>query len=158
MSFDAIDLKAGAIVASTDTHTNRSIVFPGFSDVASSSYGGNEEQGFAELGYHLPFLGCHVSTRLEVHHRQIRAAVPRLTGSISARRIHISRRGATGRLASIGAELLRPLTPACTPRRWEATSTNHVEPPMTPMLRKEKAMSNEREKTDGAPAGKMQGC
>ncbi len=54
-NFGAIDLKAGAVTALTDTRTRRSIAFPGFSDVASSSHGGNEEQAFAELGYHLPF-------------------------------------------------------------------------------------------------------
>ena len=39
-SYGAIDLKAGAILASTNTHTSRSIIFPGFADAASSSYGG----------------------------------------------------------------------------------------------------------------------
>jgi outer membrane autotransporter protein len=56
-SYGAIDLKAGAILASTDTHTNRSIIFPGFADAASSSYGGTAAQGFGELGYRLPFHG-----------------------------------------------------------------------------------------------------
>jgi len=56
-AFGAVNLKTGVIATTTDTHTTRSIVFPGFSDVASSSYGGDEEQAFAELGYHLPFHG-----------------------------------------------------------------------------------------------------
>ncbi|SEF15075.1 outer membrane autotransporter barrel domain-containing protein [Rhizobiales bacterium GAS191] len=56
-SYGAIDLKAGAIFASTNTHTSRSIVFPGFFDAASSSYGGYAAQGFGELGYRLPFHG-----------------------------------------------------------------------------------------------------
>jgi uncharacterized protein with beta-barrel porin domain len=54
-SYGAIDLKAGAILASTDTHTSRSIIFPGFFDAAGSSYGGYAAQGFGELGYNLPF-------------------------------------------------------------------------------------------------------
>ncbi|MFI5014047.1 MAG: autotransporter domain-containing protein [Hyphomicrobiales bacterium] len=56
-SFGAIDLKAGAIAATTDTHTSRTIAFPFFNDVASSSYGGSAEQAFAEAGYRLPFHG-----------------------------------------------------------------------------------------------------
>ena len=55
VSYGALDLKAGAIIASTDTHTSRSIIFPFFSDVASASYGGSAAQGFGELGYRLPF-------------------------------------------------------------------------------------------------------
>jgi outer membrane autotransporter protein len=54
-SYGAIDVKAGAILASTNTRTNRSIIFPGFVDAASSSYGGYAAQGFGELGYNLPF-------------------------------------------------------------------------------------------------------
>ena len=56
-SYGAIDVKAGAILASTNTHTSRSIIFPGFIDAASSSYGGYAAQGFGELGYRLPFHG-----------------------------------------------------------------------------------------------------
>ncbi|SEE28609.1 outer membrane autotransporter barrel domain-containing protein [Rhizobiales bacterium GAS191] len=56
-SYGAIDLKAGAILAATNTHTRRSILFPGFADAASSSYGGYAAQGFGELGYRLPFHG-----------------------------------------------------------------------------------------------------
>ena len=56
-SYGAIDVKAGAILASTNTHTSRSIIFPGFFDAASSSYGGYAAQGFGELGYRLPFHG-----------------------------------------------------------------------------------------------------
>jgi outer membrane autotransporter protein len=54
-SYGAIDLKAGAIFASTNTHTTRGIVFPGFADAATSSYGGYAAQGFGEIGYNLPF-------------------------------------------------------------------------------------------------------
>ena len=54
-SYGAIDLKAGAMLASTNTHTSRSIIFPGFADAASSSYGGTAAQGFGEIGYRLPF-------------------------------------------------------------------------------------------------------
>jgi outer membrane autotransporter protein len=54
-SYGAIDVKAGAILASTDTHINRSIIFPGFVDVVSGSYGGYAAQGFGEIGYNLPF-------------------------------------------------------------------------------------------------------
>src|SRR5262249_42879887 len=39
---------------STDTHINRSIIFPGFVDAASGSYGGYAAQGFGEIGYKLP--------------------------------------------------------------------------------------------------------
>jgi outer membrane autotransporter protein len=56
-SYGAIDLKAGAILASTNTHTSRSIIFPGFADAASASYGGTAAQGFGEFGYRLPFHG-----------------------------------------------------------------------------------------------------
>ncbi|MBV9937562.1 MAG: autotransporter domain-containing protein [Acidobacteriaceae bacterium] len=54
-SYGAIDLKVGVMLASTDTHTSRSIIFPGFADTASSSYGGYAAQGFGEIGYNLPF-------------------------------------------------------------------------------------------------------
>jgi outer membrane autotransporter protein len=54
-SYGAIDVKAGVILASTDTHINRSIIFPGFVDAASGSYGGYAAQGFGEIGYNLPF-------------------------------------------------------------------------------------------------------
>jgi outer membrane autotransporter protein len=54
-SYGAIDLKAGAILASSNTHTSRSIIFPVFADAASASYGGTAAQGFGELGYRLPF-------------------------------------------------------------------------------------------------------
>src|SRR6202035_2685535 len=56
-SYGAIDVKAGAILASTNTHTSRSIIFPGFIDAASSRYGGYASQAFGELGYRLPFHG-----------------------------------------------------------------------------------------------------
>ena len=56
-SYGAIDLKAGVILASTNTRTSRSIVFPFFVDAASSSYGGYAAQGFGEFGYRLPFHG-----------------------------------------------------------------------------------------------------
>jgi outer membrane autotransporter protein len=67
-SYGAIDLKAGAILASTDTHTTRSIVFPFFADVAGSSYGGTAAQGFGEIGYRLPF------------HQTLLSFVPGLSG------------------------------------------------------------------------------
>ena len=51
----AFDLKLGAIAASSDTHTNRTISFPMFSGTAGSSYGGYAAQGFAEASYHLPW-------------------------------------------------------------------------------------------------------
>jgi outer membrane autotransporter protein len=54
-SFGELDLKAGAVIATTHTHTSRSIIFPGFSDAAGSSYDGSAEQAFAEIGYNLPF-------------------------------------------------------------------------------------------------------
>ena len=53
--YGAVEIKIGAIGASTDTHTSRSIIFPGFNDAAESSYGGYAAQGFAEAGYRLPF-------------------------------------------------------------------------------------------------------
>ena len=54
-NYGAFDLKLGAIAASSDTHTNRTISFPMFSGTAGSSYGGYAAQGFAEASYHLPW-------------------------------------------------------------------------------------------------------
>ena len=47
--------RQGAIAATTQTHTSRTIAFPNFADFASSSYGGSAAQAFAEAGYRLPF-------------------------------------------------------------------------------------------------------
>ena len=54
-SFGAIDVKAGAVAATTRTHTSRAIIFPFFNDTASSSYDGSAVQAFGEIGYTLPF-------------------------------------------------------------------------------------------------------
>jgi len=51
----AIDLKAGALLAATETHTQRSIVFPLFADQAGAHYDGTAGQLFAEAGYRLPY-------------------------------------------------------------------------------------------------------
>ncbi|SED11360.1 outer membrane autotransporter barrel domain-containing protein [Rhizobiales bacterium GAS191] len=54
-SYGAFDLKLGAIAATTNTHTNRSIAFPMYADSASASYGGYAVQAFGEAGYRLPY-------------------------------------------------------------------------------------------------------
>ena len=54
-SFGAVDVKAGAVAATTRTHTSRAIIFPFFNDTASSSYDGSAVQAFGEIGYTLPF-------------------------------------------------------------------------------------------------------
>ena len=53
-NYGAVDLKAGTVIASTDTHTSRSIAFPLFSDQASAHNGGTAAQAFGEAGYHIP--------------------------------------------------------------------------------------------------------
>jgi outer membrane autotransporter protein len=53
-NYGAVDLKAGTVIASTDTRTTRTITFPLFSDQASAHYGGTAAQAFGEAGYHIP--------------------------------------------------------------------------------------------------------
>lgn len=50
-----IGLRFGAAHTWHDIQTNRSIVFPGFSDVAKAAYGARTAQVFGEAGYALTF-------------------------------------------------------------------------------------------------------
>jgi fibronectin-binding autotransporter adhesin len=50
-SFGALQLRSGAIYGVNTTATDRHIIFPGFADNATSSYGGSTVQGFGEAGY-----------------------------------------------------------------------------------------------------------
>ena len=52
-AFNALQLSAGAFYAYNRYGANRTIAFPGFDDAASSGYGGDAVQAFAEAGWRL---------------------------------------------------------------------------------------------------------
>ncbi|MGC2812804.1 MAG: autotransporter domain-containing protein, partial [Bradyrhizobium sp.] len=54
-SLGATQFRAGAIYGVNATTTNRQIVFPGFSQTASSKYAGSIAQAFGEIGYRFAF-------------------------------------------------------------------------------------------------------
>jgi autotransporter-associated beta strand protein len=64
-SLDALQLRGGGFYAFNRYGTDRSIMFPGFADTASSSYGGDTLQGFAESGWRMPISGFAGPTFLE---------------------------------------------------------------------------------------------
>ena len=53
-SFNALQLRAGALYAYNRFETNRVAVFPGFAGNLDSAYGGNTAQGFVEAGWRVP--------------------------------------------------------------------------------------------------------
>jgi autotransporter-associated beta strand protein len=63
--FGPVQVRLGFIGAANSTDTRRTIVFPGFSDVVSASFGGRTFVGFGEVGYRAelgpatvePFIG-----------------------------------------------------------------------------------------------------
>jgi outer membrane autotransporter protein len=56
-SFGALQLRSGAIYGVNSTATDRQIIFPGFAEAVTSSYGGSIVQGFGEAGYRLALAG-----------------------------------------------------------------------------------------------------
>jgi fibronectin-binding autotransporter adhesin len=56
-SFGALQLRSGAIYGVNTTATDRQIIFPGFAESATSSYGGSIVQGFGEAGYRFVLAG-----------------------------------------------------------------------------------------------------
>ena len=56
-SFDALQLRGGALYAFNRYSTNRMVAFPGFAETDTSSYGGNVAQGFAEAGWRIAVAG-----------------------------------------------------------------------------------------------------
>ena len=52
-SLGAVHVRAGALYGSNSLSTNRSVVFPGFTDNTTSSYGGASGQIFGEAGYRI---------------------------------------------------------------------------------------------------------
>jgi outer membrane autotransporter protein len=56
-SFNALQLRAGALYAYNRFETNRAAVFPGFGENLASAYGGNTAQGFVEAGWRVPVNG-----------------------------------------------------------------------------------------------------
>ena len=66
-NFGALQLRSGATFGVNTTVTGRQIIFPGFAQGATSSYGGSTVQGFGEAGYRfaltaLPRLGISRAT------------------------------------------------------------------------------------------------
>ena len=57
-SFGAVRLRAGALYGTNSTSTSRSVVFPGFADALSASYGGSTAQAFGEAGYRIELAGA----------------------------------------------------------------------------------------------------
>ena len=51
-------LRAGALYGTNSTSTSRSVVFPGFADALSASYGGSTAQAFGEAGYRIELAGA----------------------------------------------------------------------------------------------------
>jgi outer membrane autotransporter protein len=56
-SFGALQLRSGAIYGVNTTATNRQIIFPGFGENVTSSYGGSTAQVFGEAGYRIGLTG-----------------------------------------------------------------------------------------------------
>jgi autotransporter-associated beta strand protein len=56
-SFGALQLRSGAIYGVNTTATSRQIIFPGFGESATSSYGGSTAQAFGEAGYRFALAG-----------------------------------------------------------------------------------------------------
>ena len=57
-SFGAVRFRAGALYGTNSTSTSRSVVFPGFADALSASYGGSTAQAFGEAGYRIELAGA----------------------------------------------------------------------------------------------------
>jgi fibronectin-binding autotransporter adhesin len=60
-SFGAVHLRAGALYATNSTSTTRSVTFPGFAEVVSSSNGGSTAQAFGEAGYRIELSGLNIA-------------------------------------------------------------------------------------------------
>jgi fibronectin-binding autotransporter adhesin len=55
-SFGVLQLRSGAIYGVNTTATSRQIIFPGFGENATSSYGGSTTQVFGEAGYRIGLM------------------------------------------------------------------------------------------------------
>ncbi|MBF9233063.1 autotransporter outer membrane beta-barrel domain-containing protein [Microvirga alba] len=85
--WDAIRVRLGAAYASHDIDLNRTVVFPGFRDAVSTSYGGSTMQAFGEVGYRFawggfqvePFAGASI-LRLHTDRFQENGGAAALTG------------------------------------------------------------------------------
>ncbi|MGA2795450.1 MAG: autotransporter domain-containing protein, partial [Roseiarcus sp.] len=64
-SLEALQLRGGAFYAYNRYGTDRSIAFPGFSDAASSGYGGDTLQAFGEAGWRVGLSGFAGPTFVE---------------------------------------------------------------------------------------------
>lgn len=86
-SWGSVNLRLGATYAWHDIDTSRTVLFPGFGDVASASYDGSTTQAFGEFGYRFdwsrawiePFVGASV-LRLHTDGFQEQGGMSALTG------------------------------------------------------------------------------
>ena len=64
-SFEALQLRAGALYTYNRYGTDRSIAFPGFADTASAGYGGDTLQAFGEAGWRVAVNGLAGAASIE---------------------------------------------------------------------------------------------
>jgi fibronectin-binding autotransporter adhesin len=64
-TLNALQLRGGALYAYNRYGTNRSVVFPGFSDADSAGYGGDTLQAFGEAGWRIGLSGFSRQTSIE---------------------------------------------------------------------------------------------
>jgi outer membrane autotransporter protein len=64
-SLNALQLSGGALYAFNHYGTNRSVAFPGFTDVDGAGYGGDTLQAFGEAGWRVPLSGLAGPTFVE---------------------------------------------------------------------------------------------
>ena len=64
-TFNALQLRGGALYAYNRYGTDRSVVFPGFSDAESAGYGGDTLQAFGEAGWRIGLPGFSGPTSIE---------------------------------------------------------------------------------------------
>ncbi|MGA2494423.1 MAG: autotransporter domain-containing protein [Roseiarcus sp.] len=64
-SFNALQLRGGALYAYNRFGTERSVVFPGFNDSDSAGYGGDTLQAFGEAGWRIGLSGFSRQTSIE---------------------------------------------------------------------------------------------
>ena len=64
-TLNALQLRGGALYAYNRYGTNRSVVFPGFSDADSAGYGGDTLQAFGEAGWRIGLSGLSGQSSIE---------------------------------------------------------------------------------------------
>ncbi|MGD0187181.1 MAG: autotransporter domain-containing protein [Roseiarcus sp.] len=64
-SFNALQLRGGALYAYNRYGTDRSVAFPGFNDAESAGYGGGTLQAFGEVGWRIGLSGLSGRTSIE---------------------------------------------------------------------------------------------